>query len=261
MCKVKESDFTTVRKWFDTGKIKRFYPPLSSFSFPSFSFAKLFYILLPIAAATLGFLLVYAILTHKALPKSTRALPSGISLSKDEQTNPTDENALSSVYRLSDKELLKCYKNAQLYFFSYQDNACQKEINKILCSNAIPSIKQKSQIFMEYLVEPTFDTITNNPKYDEAKKDPLLYLDCYAVWKGRIANSQMQNEKYVCDFLLGYETMENVEDIITLYFDRNPGIKKEEPVTVLGKISIENGKICLNGKAIHQGKESLLKNQ
>ena len=57
---------------------------------------------------------------------------------------------------------------------------------------------------MSYLSSPTFDTISDNPSYEDAVKNPVLYEDCYAVWSGRVSNAVTQGTSYRFDLLVGY---------------------------------------------------------
>ena len=111
---------------------------------------------------------------------------------------------------------------------------------------------------MSYLSVPTFDTVTDNPAYESVAKDPELYMDCYVVWSGRVSNAEMQGASYRCDLLVGYETMEKVSGIVPLKFASNPGIANDKPVKILGKITTEDGKFCIEGNAVYQSVNNFL---
>ena len=69
---------------------------------------------------------------------------------------------------------------------------------------------------MSYLEIPTFDTLKDNFSYSEVSKEPMLYLDCWVSWDGRISNSNVNADgSYTCQLLVGYETMKNVDGIVT----------------------------------------------
>jgi hypothetical protein len=71
---------------------------------------------------------------------------------------------------------------------------------------------------------------------------------------------QQTENLFICDLLVGYETMQRVEGIVPLSFTVVPSIEVDKPVTVLAKIVSENGKMCLQGRAVYQSvKENLIK--
>ena len=151
-------------------------------------------------------------------------------------------------------------KELEKLFEEYRDNACQVEINRILNSNAVLSVKQKARLLMEFIEEPTFDTVKDVPSYKDVSDNPSLYLDCWVVWSGRISNVQQTENLFICDLLVGYETMQRVEGIVPLSFSVVPSIEVDKPVTVLAKIISENGKMGLQGRAVYQSvKENLIK--
>ena len=106
---------------------------------------------------------------------------------------------------------------------------------------------------MSYLEIPTFDTLKDNFSYSEVSKEPMLYLDCWVSWDGRISNSIVNADgSYTCQLLVGYETMKNVDGIVTVYFEREPSILPDQAVKILGKIDYQDENIVLNGRAVYQ---------
>lgn len=250
-----KGDYSTICRWVDSGRIEQFYPPVGV------NPDKVLGIILPVTACVLGFMVVMHIAgLRKPASAGTRADLSSFVLSAEESKNAQETDMTGGAYRfiLSNREITESYGNAQRYFQSYRDNAAQVEINRLLNSNAVPSIKQKARLLMSYLSVPTFDTITDNPSYDDVVKNPDLYMDCYVVWSGRISNAEIQGTSYRCDLLVGYETMEKVMGIVPLRFSANPGIANDKPVKVLGKLTAENGKLCIEGHAVYQSVNDFL---
>ena len=195
-------------------------------------------------------------------PSGNRVDLSELTLSIDERKNLQESDLSSGAYKyiLSSSEIEESYLKAQKLFEEYRDNACQIEVNRILNSNAVLSVKQKARLLMEYIEEPSFDTISDVPLFSEVEKESSLYLDCWVVWSGRISNVQQTENSFICDLLVGYETMQRVEGIVPLSFSVVPTIEIDKPVTVLAKITSENGKMCLQGRAVYQSvKENLIK--
>lgn len=241
-------DFNTICKWNDTGKIQKFYPPLGVNPY------KVFGVVFPVVACILGSLIVLKTVGFHEPQKGNRKDISQLVLTQEEKKT-SQENDLSSgayAYILSSREINSSYEKAQVYFQEYKDNLSQIEINRILNSNASVNVKQKARALMSYLEEPSFSTIRNSPSYESVEKEPFLYLDCWVSWSGRISNVSQTDSRYECDFLVGYEKMEKVDGIVRLRFSIPPQIDVGKPLSVLAKISSENGRILLLGKSVYQ---------
>lgn len=243
-----KGDYSTICKWVDTGDIEQFYPPLGINPYAVAG------VVVPLVACVLGILLVVHIMPVSRPEKGSRADLSALVLSVDERKNIQETNLSSGAfaYILSSSQINEAYEKAQVYFQQYRDNLAQIEINRILNSNASVAVKQKANLLMSYLEEPSFDTVKDIPAYRTVEKEPSLYLDCWVSWSGRISNVVQTENLFKCDFLVGYETMQNVEGIVPLKFSVPPVIENDKPVTVLAKIISENGKIALSGRSVYQ---------
>lgn len=243
-----KGDYSTICKWVDTGDIEQFYPPLGTNPYTIAGFV------VPIIACVLGILIVIHFVPVSRPEKGKRADLSALSLSVDERKNIQETNLASGAfsYLLSSSQINEAYEKAQSYFQQYRDNLAQIEINRILNSNASVAVKQKANLLMTYLEEPSFDTVKDVPLYKDVEKEPNLYLDCWVSWSGRISNVVQTENLFQCDFLVGYETMQTVEGIVPLKFTVVPTIENEKPITVLAKIVSENGKMALQGKSVYQ---------
>ena len=249
-------DYDTICRWVDTGRIEQFYPPLGA------NPEKIAAISIPAACFLLGFFLVMAFVPHKNFYKGERRDLTELTLSSEEKNNAQEEDLSGQVYGyiLNDKQISKSYVAAMEYFQSHRDNAAQVEINRILNSNASVSIKQKARILMGYLEEPTFDTLTDNPSYAAVEAEPSLYLDTWVSWGGKVTNAVInENGSYTCQLLVGYESGEVVEGIITVNFDTAPNIMPDQPVKILGKITTQDKKLVLEGRAVYQSIKGGLK--
>ena len=249
-------DYDTICRWVDTGRIEQFYPPLGVN--PQVVAA----IAIPAVCFILGFSFVLALFPHKNLYKGVRQDLSELTLSSDEKANAQEKDLSGQTYGfiLSDKQISKSYLDAIEYFQSHRDNAAQIEINRILNSNASLSIKKKAGMLMDYLEEPTFDTLTDNPSYKAVEAEPSLYLDTWVSWGGKITNAVVYEDgSYSCQLLVGYESGEVVEGIVTVRFASAPNITPDQPVKILGKISTQDDKIYLQGRAIYQSIKGGLK--
>ena len=184
----------------------------------------------------------------------TRADLSAFVLSVGEKSHPleTDIERFSYRYLLTSGEVEEAYKNAQKYFQQSRDNAAQVEINRLLNSNASASIKYKAKMLMDYLEQPGFDDIKDKYSYSDIAADPFLYTDCWVVWSGRITNAVETEEFLDCDLLVGYEKMDRIDGIVPLRLTQPCVIENGKPLKVLGKITIRNDRLALDGKAVYQ---------
>ena len=170
-----------------------------------------------------------------------------------ENLQEKDLTSQSFNYILSSKDISKSYKNAIDYFQSGNDNLAQREINRLLNSNASFSVKQKCQVLMSYLEVPTFDSLKDNFSYKQVAEEPLLYLDCWVIWSGRISNSTVNPDgSYSCQLLVGYENMKTVDGIVNVHFDKEPSLFSDQAVKILGQIDFEDNNVVLKGKAVYQ---------
>lgn len=253
-----KGDYDTICRWVDSGRIEQFYPPLG------FNPDKLLFILYPFIACILGIVLVLILSPGKKVVKTTRLDLSNLELTLDEKKSAQERDLTKEAihYILSDKEITQGYEKALEYFQNNRDNAAQVEINRIVNSNASTQIKQKAKILSGYLTEPTFDSISDVPSYNQVNEEPLLYLNTWVSWSGRISDVQIENNNFSCRLLIGYEKMKNIDGIVTLKFDENQNIITDLPLRVLAKISADNeGKIFLQGKAVYQSVHDGLENK
>lgn len=247
----------TLFRAVDSGKIEKFYPPLgvNPDTVKRIVFSVSFGVLLSLLVlnSTRFSRFVQRISSSRA---SSRADLSELFLSVEENENLRERNLSGGVYRyiLSDRQIKKSYNDALAYFQDYRENAARVEVNRILNSNASEAVKKKSEMILSYFSEPTFDSLDDNYSYSQVSEDPALYLGCWVSWSGRISNAVTDGKSYRCDLLVGYENMARVDGVVPLYFAAvpEPPLDGGRPVTVLAKISVSDGKIVLDGRAVYQ---------
>jgi hypothetical protein len=172
------------------------------------------------------------------------------------ETSAGDTGELSSQaapqFELNRKELKDTYDEVVRYFNSYKDNLAQREINRILLSNASNELKNKVSTLETYTREPSFDTLSHNFPYREVRNQPMLHRNCYVIWKGRVSNLQVGETSINFDMLVGYETEKILEGIVPVELDFAAHIDPAFPIEVLGRVQPENGNIRLQANSIHQ---------
>jgi hypothetical protein len=151
--------------------------------------------------------------------------------------------AFSGSYRimLTEEEIRETFESIKQYFNQRRDNLAQREINRILLSNASQEVKDKVSTIAGYLNPPDFQTFTDNFTYSEVISDPPLYEDCYVRWKGRASNLEITETEVRFDFLVGYHDSKTLEGIVPVSFPFAVSVEQGQPVEVLGRIVLEAG--------------------
>ncbi|MCM1321114.1 MAG: tetratricopeptide repeat protein [Bacteroides sp.] len=267
----------------ESGKIKKCYPVLG---FPPQIKTAIMSVFI------CGFLCIAAVHVMPSLssPPQLRADISALDLTAAEKHNPLESDLGTQPYRyiLTQKEAEAAYEEMKKLFQKYDDNGAQILVNRLLYSNAAASVKQKARLLMEYFSEPTFDSMlekkTRQLSYQEVAADPFLYLDCWVVWSGRVANlkiasasdsdnssssdavlpppdtaeAMLQQKTVVsdapveCNFLVGYDTMQKIDGIVPLVVPSGMQIETERPLKILARIGSRDGQCVLFAKSIYQ---------
>lgn len=173
-----------------------------------------------------------------------------------------DPAVLGGVYSfiLTEKQILSAYDNARKYFNRHRDNAAMVEINRIIESNANEGIKNKARLMENYIEAPDFETLRLNPgdnvKYGDAVKNPILYRNCYALWRGGAANIVTGQAETAFDFLIGYDKRRTIEGKVRIRLPFAANIDPERPLEVLGRIVPVDAPeaISMEGITVHQPK-------
>ena len=242
--------YETICKWVDSGKIEHFYPPLK------FNPKVIFFILLAAVCGIFFGILITDFIIPKNVYKSERADLTSLALTVDEKKFPKENSLMQEQvhYILSDKQIKESYDKAQICFHEYNDNGAQVEINRIINSNAASGIQHKARLLMGYLKEPAFDSLKENFSIEQVNKDPLLYIDCFVDWSGRISNEVKTENSEKFTFLVGYEDLKNVQGVVDVQLDflPVPELDSSRPVRILGRICSDGGKIYLRCKSVYQ---------
>ena len=242
-------NYDTICRWVDTGKIEQFYPPLGS------NPDRLALISIAGAAFLLGSLVAFIFFPRGKQYTGPRADLTKLELSSEEKSD-AKEKALSTqsyAFVLSNKEINRRYDNALKYFQAHRDNAAQIEVNTILNSDASVAVKKKARLLMGYFEIPDFDTITDVPSLTDVAANPALYIDCWVNWGGKLSNAvAYEDGSYVCDLLVGDDSLAKYEGTVRVHFDAAPAVELSRAVKILGKISLEDGFVCLAGRAVYQ---------
>ena len=242
-------NYDTICRWVDTGKIEQFYPPLGS------NPDRIAVITFASIAFLLGCLLTFVFFPRGKAYVGPRADLSSLELSSEEKSDAKEKDLSTQSYKfiLSSKEINRRYNNALQYFQNHRDNAAQVEVNTILNSDASVGVKKKARLLMGHFEIPDFDSIKDVPSFTDVASDYVLYLDCWVNWGGKISNAMVYDDgSYSCDLLVGDESLARYEGSVKVRFESEPVVDTGKPVKILGKIALEDGMICLKGRAVYQ---------
>jgi hypothetical protein len=152
---------------------------------------------------------------------------------------------------------LELYERARKLFIEHRDEVAKVSLNRLIESNASDPVKNKARLLISYMEEPGFDTLKDRFSYSEIKQDPLLYRNCYVIWRGMATNLTEGEESTTFDFLVGYDTRSTLEGIVPVVFNFSVPLNLERPLEILGKVipvssAVGEDGIRMEGIALHQ---------
>ena len=149
-----------------------------------------------------------------------------------------------SRFTLTEKEIKKTFKRIKKNYNAYNDNLVRLDINRIILSNATKTIQNKALAIGDLLLKPEINKLRNNFAYKEVVSNPLLYNNCYVIWKGKATNIHLDNNNghISFDFLVGYIDGKLLEGTVFTKLSFWISINPNEPIELLGKIYIEDDK-------------------
>ena len=247
----KKGDPEKLAAWFENGQTKSIQPLLPKTPI-AFSVKLSFIIgLIFIFSCIYVILALNSIVPTPIKKPEVRSGTENIVLGPADRANPVVGGG-SYRYVLTRDKVLAEFNEVQSLFRDFRDDAARIHINRILASNASPSIKDKVSALAEYAIVPGFDTIKDYFSYSEILEDPELYQGCHVVWKGMAANLKDSERSTDFDLLVGYDTKIALEGIVPVHFNTAMRIDPEKPLEVLAKILVTDGMISLAGVSIHQ---------
>ncbi|MDR1248750.1 MAG: tetratricopeptide repeat protein [Treponema sp.] len=240
-----------IQGWIDSGKAPRLFPPVPK--------PPLRLIPMVIPAALVLLALMGGILAKKGLfplgAESERAGLPGITLEREDREMPVQ---IGGTYRyiLTRKEALDLYETGRRLFTGHRDESARVSLNRLIESNASDTLKNRARLLISYMEVPGFDNLRDRFSFAEVRQDPILYRDCYVIWRGMATNLNAGEAVTAFDFLIGYDTRAKLEGIVQVRFDSSLSLDPERPLEVLGRVipiseAGEEG-IRLEGIALHQ---------
>ncbi|MDR2808020.1 MAG: tetratricopeptide repeat protein [Spirochaetaceae bacterium] len=248
--------------WIESGKYHRLYPPLPPVKPSIVQVILTVFCSLLTVCASLFALNHFSIITLPDLPAisyfTVKSSRSGFDLSALDWQERSEAIQIAGTYQyvLTKAQVLDNYEEARVLFTKYRDENAKVILNRILESNASEAIKTKAQLLISYMSAPGFDTLQDKFSYSVVSKEPVLYRDCYVIWRGVAANIDLQQNSTKFNLLIGYDNRITLEGIVSVNFDFAVPVNPELPIEVLGKVKLIQGErgltITLEGAAIHQ---------
>ncbi|MBN2625888.1 MAG: hypothetical protein JXA95_04410 [Spirochaetales bacterium] len=223
--------------FIDGGRHKRLMPPFKKP--PLWPWAAGLVTLGVLAAAALFFI------PRISLPEREPSREELNYLDMDISGIPVSNPAGTFHYVLTVDEIRKSYNRAVELFDKSRDNECQVEINRINNSNASGDLKKRVSQLEGYLEKPDYTAFPTDYTYAQVQKDPLLYENCWVLWKGRLTNLDIGEERISFLFLVGFENETFLEGSIPAYIEYGVKIDQELPVEIMGRIVREEGELVL----------------
>ena len=245
----------SIGSWIQSGKAARLYPPVPG---GRQRVRRLLVPALAIVCAVLAAGGVYRMAGRFPLAerfsKAQRAGMETSVLAAEERSSPVETGG-AYRYVLTRDEVISCYNEARSFFNEYHDEKAKRSLNRLLESNASAAVKNKARLLKSYTAVPGFDTLKDHFRYGEVLQEPLLYRDCYVVWKGMAANLEKTGNAASFDLLVGYDTRTVMEGTVAVEFTFPADINTALPLEVLGKVVIvpgAEGRFTLEAAGIHQ---------
>lgn len=159
----------------------------------------------------------------------------------------------SADYIMTEEGVEDTLEAAVDYLVAFRDNLAQRELNRILNSNASGEIKEKALLLQGYVQEPDFSSFRDNFSYTEIAEDPSLFEGCFVMWKGRASNISVTQERIRFDFLVGYHQGQVLEGIAQVTFREGLHVVPDYPYEVLASVAADQeGNWELKGLGIHR---------
>lgn len=216
---------------FEEGKAKRFMPK------EPWTIPPLFWIVLLLGAVgVLAFFATPPLIDWIDQQRTEQRAGSELITAPDQGERLDTEGDFRII--LTEEELLSTLRRAREYFNEYRDNMAQREINRILASNASQPIRERARLLENYLQEPDFTSFRDNFTYNEVAREPWLYQKTYVRWKGTVSNLEFTDEQINFDFLVGYQDRQILEGVVPAYLEFAALLEGGQAVELIGEVQL-----------------------
>jgi tetratricopeptide (TPR) repeat protein len=211
-------------------------------------------LLLPLAAAAAAALLAAGIVLLPAhLPRRTAGGRPEVREVRLSAGQPTlDSTPAAARYPMTERQIQESFEKTKRFLLQYRDNLAQREVNRILLSNASAYVKEKAKLLATFTRVPDFSTVRDAFEYREVAVDPPLHAGCYVVWKGKVANLALASDRLAFDLLVGYESQQLLQGVVPVAAPFAAELGDGDAVEVLGRVGLPSGKLALEAVSLHR---------
>ncbi|WGK68554.1 hypothetical protein P0082_08690 [Candidatus Haliotispira prima] len=143
-------------------------------------------------------------------------------------------------FTFTEKELNTLTGRIRRDYDLYNDNLVQRDINRIFLSNAGDKVKAKFRLIEDLLSDQqeVYD-LKDNFDFQEVRKNPQLYRNCYISWHGKPTNIRIDKKgrlRFV--LLVGYTDGTVFEGQTLVLLGDLISVPTDQPLTVFGRVKI-----------------------
>ncbi len=232
-----------LQEFIDSGRLRTLFPPLP----PRMALA-------PVAITVLGVLVLAGIAylaVRFAVPRAQQR-PGVSVIEMPSDSSPLVDVGTGFTFTFSEGEVRRIFQRAKSELLAYRDNLAVVDINRILLSNAAPSVKERVRLLKGFVTQPTFDTVKDAYLYAVVVKQPGLYDGASVVWRGKVANLQISKALIAFDLLVGYDQEKQLEGIVPVTLPFAADIGNGDAVEVLGQVALNGNVTSLVGISLHR---------
>jgi len=163
------------------------------------------------------------------------------------------DSSQTSLFILTRDDLQKTLDRINESFVSYHDNPAMRDINRILLSNAHQDIKTRVSLLEKNIRVPSFADFQDNFSYREVREEPLLYRNCYVLWKGRATNVLVGQSDIRFDFLVDYQDEKQLSGIVPVVLNFSAEVTPDYPMEILARVvPSHSGDFTLEGVSLRR---------
>jgi hypothetical protein len=232
-----------LQEFIDSGRLRTLFPPLP----PRVAVGSVLLVLLGVLVlAGISYLAV-----RFAAPRAAQR-PGVSVIEMPSDNSPLVDTGSGFAFTYSEGEVRRQFQKAKNELLVYRDNLAVVDINRILLSNAAPSVKERARLLKGFVTQPTFDTARDTYAYAAVVKQPPLYDGAAVVWKGKVANLRAVKAPITFDLLVGYDQEKQLEGIVPVTLPFTADIGNGDAVEILGQVAVNGPVTGLVGVSLHR---------
>ena len=229
----------------ESGRLRRFYPSLG-FRFPLWT-VPVAVVIIVAAVTILSWPTIRARLSPGDVPVRSGSEFAELDEAGDELTDFAGEYR----YVMNDDEIERTFQRAGAYFNDFRDNLAQREVNRLLQSNASALVKERARLLSAYFEPPTFVTFRDNFTYRDVSAEPWLYDGCYVKWSGQTSNVRITDDEITFTLLVGYEDQRVLEGTVAVRLTFAADVRSG-PVELIGRVDHDTGGLSVEATSIRR---------